>query len=58
MVEYNGDYADLVFMCGVLIWERQPDGAWRLFREVVNAATREEAPNATPDGRRQYNCRD
>lgn len=29
VVEYNGDYADLVFMCGVAVWERQPDGAWR-----------------------------
>jgi len=62
VVEYNGDYADLVFMCGVVIWERQQDGGWRVFREVVNAASRADAPNATPEqiaaGRRQYHCRD
>jgi len=62
VVEYNGDYANLVFMCGVVIWERQPDGTWRVFREVINAASRADAPNATPEqiaaGRRQYNCRD
>lgn len=62
VVEYNGDYAEFVFMCGIVIWERQPDGGWRLFREVVHAATRADAPNATPEqiaeGRRQYQCRD
>ncbi len=62
VVEYNGDYADLVFMCGIAIWQRQPDGAWRLFREVTHAATRADAPNATPEqiaeGRRQFQCRD
>ncbi len=62
VVEYNGDYVDLVFMCGVVIWERQPDGSWRVFREVLNAASRADAPNATPEqiaaGRRQYHCRD
>ena len=62
VVEYNGDYADLVFMCGIAIWERQPDGAWRLFREVTHAATGADGPNATPEqiaeGRRQFQCRD
>lgn len=61
-VEYDGDYANLVFMCGVLIWERQPEGGWRVFRESISAATRADAPNATPEqiaeGRRQNNCRD
>jgi hypothetical protein len=62
VVEYNGDYADLVFMCGIAIWQRQPDGVWRLFRDVTHAATRADAPNATPEqiaeGRRQSQCRD
>lgn len=62
VVEYNGDYADLVFMCGVVIWQRQPDGAWRVFREVTHGARRADAPNATPEqiaeGRRRFQCRD
>jgi hypothetical protein len=62
VVEYDGDYADLVFLCGIVIWERQPDGGWRVFREVTHGARRADAPNATPEqiaeGRRQSQCRD
>ena len=43
-VEYNGDYANLVFMRGVVIWERQPEGGWRVFREPISAAARADAP--------------
>lgn len=61
VVEYNSDYADLVLMCGVVIWKRQPDGTWQVFREVIHAASRADAPNATPEqiaeGRRQNSCR-
>lgn len=61
-VEYNGDYAGLAFMCGILVWQRQGDGRWLVFREQVHAASREDAPNATPEqieeGRRQFGCHD
>ncbi|HVQ09347.1 MAG TPA: DUF4019 domain-containing protein [Allosphingosinicella sp.] len=62
VVEYDGDYAELVFLCGIVIWERQPDGGWRVLREVTHGARRADAPNATPEqiaeGRRQNQCRD
>ena len=61
-VEYDADYSNLAFMCGIVIWKRQPDGGWLVFRESVSAALLADVPNPTPEaiaeGRRQAQCRD
>jgi hypothetical protein len=61
-VEFEGDYADVAFMCGLVIWQRQTDGRWLIYRESVNAALLGDIPNPTPaniaEGRRFAQCRD
>ena len=62
LVEYSADYANLAFMCGIVLWQRQPDGGWRINNENVQAALLADVPNPTPEaiaaGRRFGNCRD
>jgi len=45
-----------------VIWQRQPDGGWHVFRESMNGALLADVPNPTPEviaeGRRQAQCRD
>lgn len=60
-VEFEGDFANVAFMCGLVIWQRQADGGWRIFRESVNAALLADIPDPTPaniaEGRRYAQCR-
>ncbi len=62
LVEYSADYANVAFMCGMVLWQRQPDGGWRINNETVRAALLADVPNPTPEaiaaGRRYGNCRD
>jgi hypothetical protein len=61
-VDYNGNFADLLFMCGYVVWLLQADGSWRLASEAQSAAARADAPNATAaeiaQMRAQASCRD
>ena len=61
-VEVEGDYANVAFMCGLVIWQRQADGAWLIVRESINAALLADIYDPTPahvaEGRRQAQCRD
>jgi len=60
-VDFNGDFANLHFLCGYVVWLLQTDGSWRLVREEQSSATRADAPDADAAQiaqiRAQY-CRD
>lgn len=60
--DYTGDFANLYFVCGYIIWVLQPDGSWRLVREETALLARADAPNATGEDvarlRSQMRCRD
>jgi hypothetical protein len=61
-VDFNGDFADLHFLCGYVVWLLQSDGSWRLVREEQSMAARADAPDATAADiarmRTQVGCRD
>lgn len=61
-LDFTGAFANYHFMCGFLMWQRQPDGSWRVEREQESMVSRAELPNPSPEllaGLRQrYHCQD
>jgi hypothetical protein len=48
-VDFVGEAKQLRFVCGYLIWLRQPDGGWRLTREEEGTMARAETNGPTPE---------
>lgn len=61
-VDFDGDFANLHFLCGYVVWLLQPEGRWRLVREEQSLVSRSEAHDATAEEiarlRPQVGCRD
>jgi hypothetical protein len=48
-VDFVGEAKQLRFVCGYLIWLRQPDGGWRLTREEEGTMARADTSGSSPD---------
>ena len=60
--DFTGEFANLHFVCGYVMWVMQRNGSWRLAREEEAFVGRADAPNATAEElallRPQVGCRD
>lgn len=61
-VDFVGESEKLRFVCGYLVWLRQPDGSWRLTREEEGTLERALSPDSSPEqlarARAAMGCRD
>jgi hypothetical protein len=61
-VDFVGKSKELLFVCGYLVWLRQPDGSWRLTREeegtLGRAQSRASSPEQLAQARAAMGCRE
>lgn len=55
--DYSGDFANLEWVCGYLMWHVQPDGSYRLVREEQNMLDKETAKRVSKLDRAQLRAR-